>query len=207
MISRETIRNNVLDTVKDSIWEVGRINLVGVRGHKSGREVENDPDLYNDTIYLVEPTGVIHAFTASVDPGIVKNPNPKGIAKLVRGQYLFRKGLHKSKNPALRQAEKVKIYRIDPKTRETLLIEVGWYGINIHSAGWGQHVGDWSHGCQVVHGSQWDEFWALIDESGQDKLHYTLLERIHEGQADQVVHGGTRPGRGNDHHSVPRNKV
>lgn len=165
------------------------LNLVGVRGWLNGRRVPNSKDAFNDTIFAVyvnhDGAKCVEAFVASVEPGVfAERYNVAGDAHLVDGQYAFRRGLHRG-YPALIQAEAVTIWRDRDKDGVQDASErrhhVGWYGINIHAAGTGAKVGNWSAGCQVIHGgrgpgSPWSKFMALVDASPQQVFRYTLVD-------------------------------
>ncbi len=161
-------------------WENDLLQIVGVRGHMHCIEVENQPDLYNDSIYVIEPTCVVtnkvEVFPATVDPGIVEDPNWRGLARLAVGQYQYKRGIHKGKHAALVQNGPVTVERLDPETRKINGIEAGWFGINIHRGGYGKKVGEWSHGCQVIPMPHWEKFWDLVENWDHDVYRYTLLE-------------------------------
>lgn len=169
------------------------VHIIGVRGWRRGAAVENRLDEYNDTIYLAaaaaapgpaggEPDGpAVEEFPASVDPGRLREPNPKGTAHLLPGRYEYRLGLHRGREPALVQAGPVTVLRyFDVGDRDWVpQRESGWFGINIHRGGRGTHVGAWSAGCQVIRGEVWARFLERVraaSDAGQEIFPYTLLE-------------------------------
>lgn len=164
--------------------ETGHVNLVGLRGWVNGLPVPNEPDAYNDTILLVSQTASgLRAvrFRASVDPGRLREPNPRGTAHLLPGSYLYRLGLHRGRETALVQAGEVRVRRYIDDDPEGLapFEESGWFGINIHRGGLSPRVGSWSAGCQIVHGTQWPSFIAALQraaDEGQQLFHYHLIE-------------------------------
>jgi hypothetical protein len=184
--------------------DLTRLNLVGVRSWQDGQSVANRLNEYDDTIYVVEGN-VATGCRASVDPGRLREPNPKGIAHLIPGLYLYRIGLHRRRETALVQAAPVRIRRFFdenhlPESAEhgTDEIEEGWFGINIHRGGMGTRVGEWSSGCQVVHGSQWTAFLQIVLSAasrGQRRFPYLLIEgkhlveRTREATADHSSEG------------------
>ncbi len=101
----------------------GHVNLVGIRGYSGDRANGNMFDRYNDNIALalnhVDQQDTLrirlYSFTASVDPGLLRAPNPKGVAHLLPGHYRYRLGVHKGREPALVQAAAVTVARFfDP---------------------------------------------------------------------------------------------
>ncbi|MFC2170507.1 peptidoglycan-binding protein [Calditrichota bacterium] len=176
--------------------EAGFINLIGLRGFSRGEIVENKLDEYNDTIVVVRndrlktgsgynnnPEHSVFFFEASVDPGKLREPNPKGIAHLDPGFYLYRLGLHRRREKALVQADQVTITRYfdEDVSQPDPLHETGWFGINIHRGGTTSRVGNWSAGCQVIKGDQWAKYMTLVDaaaEKGQEIFGYSLVEGI-----------------------------
>lgn len=170
------------------------MNLLGVRGwqHGTGR-VPNDPNKYNDTIYVVycdEARKHVEAFRATTDPGVIPTGrgNPKGIAHLIDGQYWFKVGSHPipgggGRYPALQQDVAVRVWRDanrDAVRQGSEFEESGWFGINIHAGGNTENVGTWSEGCQVLHGDrfspQWVKFMDLMNRDPNKRVRYTLID-------------------------------
>lgn len=163
------------------------IHLVGIRGWKDMLAVENTFNEYNDTIIVLTPAGNgvrANRYTASVDPGRLNEPNPRGVAHLVEGSYPYQIGLHRGREKALVQAGKVRVRRYFDEGDEPFepYEEEGWFGINIHRGGSSRIVGNWSAGCQVVHGGEWDRFLGQIQRAagdGQNTFLYHLIEGEH----------------------------
>ncbi|GAB4129576.1 MAG: hypothetical protein Fur0027_14530 [Raineya sp.] len=64
------------------------------------------------------------------------------------------------KSVELLQVQPVKIWRDGNKDRriDKTQSQIGYFGINIHTAGWGNIIDRWSAGCIVVSKKQWDSF-------------------------------------------------
>ncbi len=163
------------------------VNIVGIRNDQPGLKVTN---LFDDWITIsYKENGVwrYHQWEATTDPGrkgVQQFGNPKGVARLVEGQYRSSHslGLHQGKYEALRQTKPVKVYR-DPNkdlTFDEKLIDEGLFGINIHKAGNNStYVENWSEGCQVFKRSiDFTRFMDICNKAG--KIHgktftYTLI--------------------------------
>jgi len=163
------------------------VNIVGIRNDQPGQKVTN---LFDDWITIsYKENGVwrYHQWEATTDPGrkgVQQFGNPKGVARLVEGQYRSSHslGLHQGKYEALRQTKPVKVYR-DPNrdlTFDEKLIDEGLFGINIHKAGNNStYVENWSEGCQVFKRSiDFTRFMDICNKAG--KIHgktftYTLI--------------------------------
>jgi hypothetical protein len=165
------------------------VNIVGVRNSSTGNKVTN---MFDDmiTISYKDETGTwkYHEWMNTTEPGtkgVKQYHNPKGVARLVEGQYRGSHGLglHQGKYEALRQIKPVKVYR-DPNkdmVYDETKIDEGLFGINIHKAGqdstW---VENWSEGCQVFKRvKDFDEFMKIVKKAA--KIHgnaftYTLIE-------------------------------
>jgi hypothetical protein len=168
--------------------EVGLLHLLGIRGAEMADAISvksgagNDPNAYNDVLATFGQQ--LHLFRASVDPGTTytNHPtNPEGCAHLQNGCYSYRWGLHKG-HPALVQAEPVTVWR-DRNKDQTFspgeVVESGFFGIDIHAAGTGPEVNDWSAGCQVIWGGwtgqPWEAFVAILRASRQARFRYYLV--------------------------------
>jgi hypothetical protein len=155
------------------------VNIVGVRNSSTGNKVTN---LFDDiiTVSYKDETGawVYKEWMNTTEPGkkgVMEYNNPKGVARLVEGQYRGSHvlGLHQGKYEALKQAKSVKVYR-DPNkdlTYDEKTIEEGVFGINIHKAGqdstW---VENWSEGCLVFKRvKDFDEFMKIVKKAA--KIH------------------------------------
>ena len=168
----------------------GVIEMLGISGWLDGQRVPDTKDGYNDTIIqLWVENGVkrVKEYKGSTSPGkYSKFYNPKGDAHLINdARYKFHVGLHTGYT-ALRQAEAVSVWRDPHKDgvrRDDSLVETGWYGINIHAAGSGTKVGNWSAGCQVIWGGKtgapWLDFINRITDTNihanQNEIYYTLV--------------------------------
>jgi lysozyme len=155
--------------VKDSVA------LVGIRGYyldSMGVAGKNDRGIYDDAIFVVSPSAYV-TFNANTDPSVKR----KGIASLVPGVHVYKKGRHGiSKGPgypALRPATKNEAL---PVFRDDEGISLG-YHINIHRGG---NSTTSSLGCQTIPPSQWNSFISLVydqmDRFSQKTIPYLLIE-------------------------------
>jgi len=154
--------------VKDSVA------LVGIRGYyldSMGVVGKNDRGIYDDAIFVVSPESYV-SYNANTDPTVYR----KGIASLVPGVHIYKKGKHGiSKGPgypALRPATKDEAL---PVSRDGEGISIG-YHINIHRGGKSTS----SLGCQTIPSSQYDSFISLVydqmDRFSQKTIPYLLIE-------------------------------
>lgn len=175
------------------------VNLLGVRGLWHRQRVPNSFNAYNDTIFAcwLDAFGVqcADSFEASCDPGKLDPGfvNPRGIAHLVEGQWWFKRGLHHDVR-ALVQSRPVTVARfldgaqaqqagLELPAPGALMLDTGYFGINIHAGGTGPTVGNWSAGCQVLVGGWTGEAWKRLDEllyvqadPTQTEIPYTLID-------------------------------
>lgn len=165
----------------------GQRNILGVRGWQNGKPTDNQKDRWNDTIAVlwVDAQGKEHVreYKSTVDPGSFdRYYNPAGDANLMDGQYQYVMGEHKG-HRALNQGQAVPVWRDANKDgirsrRE--FEEKGWFGINVHAGGTGDHVGNWSAGCQVIwggwEGKQWTDFMRQMDADPDGRYRYTLID-------------------------------
>ena len=184
--------NQLLDTLKEKNYKVFTkpymLNIVGVR-------TTEQPNKFDDTMNVFwkddNNKWVLKQYPCTTDPGtyyLLKPMNKLGTAMLKEGQYIdsYKRGLHKGKYTALRQAKNVVVYRDNDRTaifdfnsRQT----TGMYGINIHKAGKDSNdVNTWSAGCQVFKKSaDFDEFMGLVkkqEEKYGNKFTYTLIDKV-----------------------------
>jgi len=138
--------------------------LLGVRSN------EDNPDQFDDKIYMFRGEQFITVTSATTNPGVsilkggFKSYNNVGAAMLVADQWYYNiwiKGKHRGKATGLLQrGAKVKVHRdgdMDNKSEATSIIQEGMFGINFHP---NTHdfnamitkktIGAWSAGCQVV---------------------------------------------------------
>jgi len=155
--------------VKDSVA------LVGIRGYylnSMGEKGKNDRGIYDDSIFVVSPEAYA-SYNANVDPSRYR----KGIATLVPGVHLYRKGKHGisrgSGYDALRPATKGEAL---PVYRDGEGVSIG-YQINIHRGGYNTTS---SLGCQTIYPTQWKSFISLVydqmDRFSQKTIPYLLIE-------------------------------
>lgn len=166
------------------------LHLLGITGWVGRQHVPNTKDEYNDTIIALwrdsQGQKVVKEYIASTSPGKYKNYyNVKGDAHLVPGRYAYKRGKHKGYD-ALVQAESFTVWRDidkDGLRKEDSLVESGYFGINIHAAGTGTKVGNWSAGCQVIwggreQGSPFESFMQDVHSllGSDETVYYTLVD-------------------------------
>lgn len=141
---------NIMKFIPERYLTSGRVHLVGVRGYyldSMGEAGKNDRGIYDDAIAIVSPEGIM-TFNANCDPAVYR----KGIANLVKGEWLYRIGIHnisKAKNrqyKALVQASSVTVHR------DGVGLDSGMFGINIHR---GDKFSVSSEGCQTIYPTQY----------------------------------------------------
>jgi hypothetical protein len=166
------------------------LHLLGITGWVGRQHVPNTKDEYNDTIIALwknaQGQKIVKEYVASTSPGTYKKYyNVKGDAHLVSGRYAYKRGKHKGYD-ALVQAESFTVWRDfdkDGRRKDDSIVENGYFGINIHAAGTGTKVGNWSAGCQVIwggrgHGSPFETFMQDVHSlvGSGDTVYYTLVD-------------------------------
>ena len=195
MYTREQIERAV--KAKGYVWFEDRqnkgydVNIVGVRNNAPivADKVTNVFDDHITISYKVNGKWQFFCWRATVDPGkkgVQQFSNPKGVARLVSGQYrgAYAIDKHGGKYTALCQRLKpVTVYRDKDKdlTFDESKLDTGMFGINIHKAGrnstW---VENWSEGCQVFKVTlDFVAFMSIIQKAKKiwgNKFTYTLIE-------------------------------
>jgi hypothetical protein len=168
---------------KGYIWHPV-VNIVGIRNLDSGSTVTN---IFDDAItlsYYINNELQFEVWPATTDPGkkgVQEYGNPKGVARLVEGQYInsHALGLHKGKYEALVQVAPVKVWRDSNKDLiyDEKIIDQGLFGINIHRAGIDStYVENWSEGCQVFKRQEdFNQFLTIVKSLNIPKFTYTLI--------------------------------
>lgn len=164
------------------------VNIVGVRNSDVGNAVTNAFDDRITVSYKENGSWVYKEWIITTDPGkkgVMEYHNAAGVARLVEGQYRgsHMLGLHQGKYEALRQKDKVKVYR-DPNRDmkfDENKIQEGVFGINIHKAGADStYVENWSEGCQVFkRAKDFEEFMVIMRKAKDihgNSFTYTLIE-------------------------------
>jgi len=164
------------------------VNIVGVRNSDVGQTVTNAFDDRITVSYKENGNWVYKEWIITTDPGkkgVMEYHNAAGVARLVEGQYRgsHMLGLHQGKYEALRQKDKVKVYR-DPNRDmkfDENKIQEGVFGINIHKAGADStYVENWSEGCQVFkRAKDFEEFMTIMRKAKDvhgNSFTYTLIE-------------------------------
>lgn len=163
------------------VLEKYKVFLIGFRGYYQdtmGKPGVNDRGIYDDCICVSAPKGVFMTFNGNTDPSRFK----LGIATLVPGVHLYRKGKHGITTHAdggywaFRPATKNEALPVTRDGEEGIKEGIA---INIHKGG------QWttgSAGCQTIYPDQWLEFqvavYKLMDEYKQDKIPYVLVDWV-----------------------------
>lgn len=136
-------------------WDV---NIVGIRNITT-RRVTNVFDDWITLSFKINGMWQFYQWMATTDPGtksVMEFKNPKGVARLIPGQYrgshIIR--LHNGKYEALGQQKPMKVWRDKNKdmTFDEIIVDEGVFGINIHRSNpktESEYVENWSEGCQV----------------------------------------------------------
>ena len=194
MYSKEQIQATLIAKgykwFEDAVNKGYDVNIVGVRNSSTGKKVTN---VFDDviTISYKDDKGIwqYHEWMNTTEPGkkgVMEYHNPKGVARLIPGQYrgVWAIDKHRGKYEALCQRNgTVSVFRDNNKdmTFDDIIRDNGMFGINIHKAGqdstW---VENWSEGCQVFKRvKDFDEFMKICKKAA--KIHgnhftYTLIE-------------------------------
>jgi hypothetical protein len=166
------------------------VNIVGVRNSSTGRKVTNVFDDMMTISYKDEKGNWVYVeWMNTTEPGkkgVQQYHNPKGVARLIPGQYrgVWSIDKHQGKYEALCQRNgNVTVWRDANKDLvfDETKTDTGMFGINIHKAGqdstW---VENYSEGCQVFKRvKDFDEFMKICKKAAKihgNKFTYTLLE-------------------------------
>jgi hypothetical protein len=188
--TREQIEATV--KAKSYAWFEGAknydVNIVGVRNSATGDKVTNVFDDVMTVSYKIDGEWKFHSWPCTTDPGkkgVQQYHNPKGVARLVEGQYRGSHGigLHQGKYEALKQYKSVKVFRDADRnmTYAENKVDEGVFGINIHKAGADStYVENWSEGCQVFKRvKDFEEFMTICRKAKDihgNSFTYTLIE-------------------------------
>jgi hypothetical protein len=188
--TREQIEATV--KAKSYAWFEGAknydVNIVGVRNSATGDKVTNVFDDVMTVSYKIDGEWKFHSWPCTTDPGkkgVQQYHNPKGVARLVEGQYRGSHGigLHQGKYEALKQYKSVKVFRDADRnmTYAENKVDEGVFGINIHKAGADStYVENWSEGCQVFKRvKDFEEFMTICRKARDihgNSFTYTLIE-------------------------------
>jgi len=164
------------------------LNIIGVRNSVTGKVITNWFDDVLTVSYKLRGEQMFNQWPITTDPGLkgaITYDNPKGVARLVPGQYrgAYQIGLHRGRYKALVQRKPVTVWRDANKDTkfDEVATQTGMFGINIHKAGRNSvAVDDWSHGCQVFkRWTDYNQFIALCEMARSiygNSFTYTLLE-------------------------------
>lgn len=156
------------------------------------RSILDNPDSFDDKFYLFKGKIMIMETTGTTNPGVpnlLKLVNPKGAAVVKSDMWyknLWTFGYHRGKVKALKQVGPISVYRDadkDTKSEEQGLLDVGYFGINFHSATYKlaglvrTKIGAWSAGCQVCNDD--NAYSKIIDiVKNQSRIDFCLLNEF-----------------------------
>ena len=173
-MTAEKVRRLLKEAGAPSQYAVAILAVRGYFRRTMGNPNGNDRGIYDDAIFLVSPSEV-KSYNANTDPSVFR----KGIATLVPGIHLYRKGNHGISKPgggypAFRPATAREEL---PVTRDRETNPRPGVAINIHR---GSRTSTSSEGCQTIHPDHWAEFqeraYRLMDQFGQKVIPYVLIE-------------------------------
>jgi len=160
-----------------SEFPIEEVFLIGIRGYYQdtmGKPGINDRGIYDDCICLIAPN-LFLAFNANTDPSLFR----PGIATLMPGKHMYRKGKHGLSKPgggyaAFRPAT---FDESLPVTRDGKEGVHKGIAINIHKGGYNSTS---SEGCQTIYPDQWKEFQVTVykqmEQFGQREIPYYLVK-------------------------------
>lgn len=165
------------------------VNIVGVRMNEYRMNHFDDFLFLSYEDELGMPITLQWPITTRPGLSVLKSPiNAKGTAILVPDQYrsVYKIDKHNGRYDAVCQRNGVvTVYRDNDRDNEFDYSpdtwDSGYFGINIHKAGWASAiVNGWSAGCQVFQYAQdFDLFMAIVKRSVRiygNSLTYTLIE-------------------------------
>lgn len=169
-------REEVIEKVKgmDINYPVFWVAIRGYYLDTMGKKGENDRGIYDDAVFLITPSSFF-AWNSNTDPSKYR----PGVAKLVPGIHLYKKGKHGISRPgggydAYRPATPDESL---PVTRDGKPGIHKGIAINIHK---GSYNGTSSEGCQTIYPDQWLHFKRTSDDAmdleGQKVIPYVLIE-------------------------------
>lgn len=187
MFTKEQIETAI--KAKAYKWFETDINIVGIRNSSTDRKITNQFDDWITVSLKVDGVWQFYQWSITTEPGIkgaVDFENPKGVARLVPGQYenVYRIDKHNGKYEALCQRNGVVTVYRDANADLTFdenKTDTGSFGINIHKAGQDSiQVDNWSAGCQVFkRAKDFNEFMILcktVTKLNDNCFTYTLIE-------------------------------
>lgn len=163
------------------------VNIVGIRNSTTNTKVTNIFDDLLTITYKENGEWKTKTWAITTDPGkkaMINYHNPKGVARLVPGQYRSMHSIakHQGKYDALCQRKPCTVFRDADKNfvYDESKTDTGIFGINIHHAGENSTVVEnWSEGCQVFKRiKDFNEFMAICEKAKTihgNSFTYTLL--------------------------------
>jgi lysozyme len=154
--------------------------VVGVRGYyrdTMGQPGVNDFGIYDDALFVIGPE-TFASFNANTDPSRLR----REIAQLLTGCHPYKPGNHGISRPgggypAFRPATKGEELPVRRHGDPVVPSRRPGVAINIHR---GSRTTTSSEGCQTIHPSQWDAFYAItrseMAKAGLKQFWYVLVD-------------------------------
>ena len=118
IIPNDTNESDLYDYLNDLVierlgeWKSDKmeVNLVGIRGFSDGKQVDNIPNEYNDTIFISfvdeNDNKCVKNYVVSVDPGVIETPRSGnarlyGLGHLKDGTYIYKLDWHRRPAPSI----------------------------------------------------------------------------------------------------------
>jgi len=180
--SKPALERKKADAILRKNGVTDAVALIGIRGYfldTMGVAGENDIGIYDDAIILASPY-FYGTYNANTDP----SRHRAGIATLLPGLHLYKKGKHGISRPgggypALRPANACEALPVSRVGEGAGRSKRDGVAINIHR---GSYNSTSSEGCQTVYPAQWEGFIASVydqmDRAGQKTIPYLLLNGL-----------------------------
>lgn len=177
--------NAVLDAILEHYnLDLARANIIFIRSYyldTMGEPGKGDVNIYDDAVFLITPI-VRESFNANTEPSFPQ----KGHAVLNLGKYIFYRGLHKGRYPALRPfPEGVKLGCVRNGKPSTCA------NTNIHRGGSKDSFDVvWSEGCLTIPDIQYEEWrarvWSEMDRLKQKMIDVVIVENRPTQHGQQI---------------------
>lgn len=177
--------NAVIDAILDHYaLDLTKANIIFIRSYyldSMGAPGKGDANIYDDAVFLITPN-VRESFNANTEPSFPK----KGHAILNLGKYVFRRGKHKGRYPALRPYPEGVVLKC---TRNG--VPANCSHTNIHKGGSKTSFDVvWSEGCLTIPDIQYQEWqtrvWSEMDKLKQATIDVVIVENRPTQHGQQI---------------------